>query len=45
MPAGFFLSSMGRCQTKPNRFSWLIYAGAVALAAGAVALGVGLLLA
>jgi hypothetical protein len=43
MPAGFFFSSMGRGATRPNRFIWLVYAGAIALAAGAIALGVGLL--
>jgi hypothetical protein len=43
MPAGFFLSSIGRDATKPNRLIVLLYAGAVSLAAGVVALGVGLL--
>ncbi|CAN5152338.1 hypothetical protein BH24CHL7_BH24CHL7_01120 [soil metagenome] len=43
MPAGFFLSSMGAARTSPNAFVWLIYAGSVALAAGVVALGIGLL--
>ncbi len=42
-PAGFFLSSAGRGATRPNRFIWLLYAGAVSLAAGALALGIGLL--
>ena len=44
MPAGFFLSSAGRGRTEPNRLIVLLYAGALSLAAGAVALGVGLLL-
>ena len=43
MPAGFFFSSMGSGVTRPNRFIWLVYAGAASLAAGAIALGVGLL--
>jgi hypothetical protein len=43
MPAGFFLSSAGKGATRPNRLVWLLYAGTVALAAGVVALGVGLL--
>jgi hypothetical protein len=43
MPAGFFFASAGRGSTQPNRFIWLVYAGAVSLAAGAIALGVGLL--
>ena len=43
MPAGFFFSSMGRGAEQPNRLVVLLYAGAVSLAVGAVALGVGLL--
>ncbi len=43
MPAGFFFSSMGREVSKPNRLVVLIYAGAVSLAAGLIALGIGLL--
>ena len=43
MPAGFFFSSMGAARTRPNRFVWLIYVGSVSLAAGVVALGLGLL--
>jgi len=42
-PAGFLLSSIGRGRTEPNRFLWLLYAGAVVLAAGVVTLGIGLL--
>jgi hypothetical protein len=45
MPAGFFLSSAGAGRTSPNRLIALVYAGAASLAAGAVALGAGLLLA
>ncbi len=43
MPAGFFFSSMGRGVDRPNRFIVLLWAGAVALAAGVVTLGFGLL--
>jgi hypothetical protein len=42
-PAGFFLSSAGRGATHPNRLLVLVYAGAVALTAGVLALGIGLL--
>jgi hypothetical protein len=42
-PAGFFLSSAGRGATAPNRLILLIYAGAAALTAGVLALGIGLL--
>jgi Zn-dependent M28 family amino/carboxypeptidase len=44
MSAGFFLAAAGREVTKPNRFIWLLYAGAVALGLGVVALGIGLLM-
>lgn len=43
MPAGFFLSSMGRDATQPNRWIALLWVGAAALAAGVVTLGIGLL--
>lgn len=43
MPAGFFFSSMGAGRTAPNRFIWLVWLGALSLAAGALALGIGLL--
>lgn len=43
MPAGFFLSSLGRGRDRPNRLVVLIWAGAVSLAGGVVTLGVGLL--
>jgi hypothetical protein len=42
-PAGFFLSSAGRGTTQPNRLILLVYAGAVALTAGVLSLGIGLL--
>lgn len=44
MPAGFFFAAAGRGRTEPNRFIWLVYAGAVSLAVGVVTLGLGLLL-
>lgn len=43
MPAGFFFSSAGKDTTKPNRFIVLLYLGALSLAIGVVALGIGLL--
>ena len=43
MPAGFFFASAGHEATRPNAFVWLLYAGGVSLAAGAIALGIGLL--
>ena len=43
MPAGFFLSAIGRDRTEPNRFILLLHAGAVSLALGVVSLGAGLL--
>ncbi|MGH3316784.1 MAG: hypothetical protein ACRDO0_11640 [Nocardioidaceae bacterium] len=45
MPAGFFFSSMGSGREQPNRLVWMVYAGAVLLAAGVVSLGLALLLA
>ena len=43
IPAGYFLSSAGRGATEPNRLVILIYAGAASLAAGVLALGIGLI--
>ena len=45
MSAGFFASSAGRDVTAPNRFIAVLWAGAVSLAGGVVALGIGLLVA
>ena len=42
MPAGFFLAAAGRGRTAPNSGIWLVYAGAASLAAGVIALGLGL---
>jgi hypothetical protein len=43
MPAGFFLSVMGRDPQKPNRFVVLLWAGVVSLTLGLLAAGVGVL--
>lgn len=43
MPAGFFLSSVGRGRTRPNALVGLVFGGALVLAAGLTSLGVGLL--
>ncbi|GDY30093.1 hypothetical protein [Gandjariella thermophila] len=43
IPGGFFFSSMGRDVVRPNKLIWLVWTGALALAAGVVSLGVGLL--
>jgi hypothetical protein len=43
MPAGFFLSVVGRDVQKPNRLIVLVYLGAVSLAAAVITLGVGLI--
>jgi hypothetical protein len=45
MPAGFFLSVLGRDPARPNRLVALIWVGAGLLAAGVLAAGIGLLLA
>jgi hypothetical protein len=45
MSGGFFASSAGRGRTQPNRFIWVLWLGAAALAAGTLTLGVGLLVA
>lgn len=43
MPGGFFFSSMGQGRTKPNRFIWMVFAGAALLAVSLISLGIGLL--
>ena len=43
MSAGFFASSAGRDRTKPNQFIWVLYVGALSLAAGVLTLGIGLI--
>lgn len=43
MPMGFFFSAMGAGRERPSRWVVLLAIGAVALAAGVVTLGIGLL--
>lgn len=43
MPAGFFLSVLGRDVVRPNRWIALVWLGAASLAAGVLTLGIGLL--
>ena len=43
IPAGFFLSALGRDPEKPNRFIVLLWAGAAVLTAGLITAGVGLI--
>jgi hypothetical protein len=45
MPIGFFAASWGAGRTSPSRLVAIIYVGAALLAAGALALGIGLLVA
>ncbi len=44
MPAGFFFSSMGAGRQRPNQLIWLVWIGALLLAAGVGTLGLGLLI-
>ena len=43
MPAGFFLSVIGRDPQRPNRFIWLLWIGVVVLTAALITAGVGLI--
>lgn len=43
MSAGFFASSAGKNLTKPNQFIWVLWLGALSLAAGVITLGLGLI--
>ncbi len=45
MPAGFFLSVMGRDPQRPNRLILLLWVGAASLTIGLIAAGIGLLVA
>jgi hypothetical protein len=45
MPAGFFLSVIGKDPQKPNRLIILLWLGAAALTIGLLASGLGILLA
>jgi hypothetical protein len=43
MSGGFFASSAGRDATQPNGAIWMVWIGALSLAAGVLTLGIGLL--
>lgn len=43
MSGGFFAASAGKNLTRPNQLIWLLWLGALSLAAGVVTLGLGLL--
>jgi hypothetical protein len=43
MPAGFFLSVVGRDPVRPNRFVALLWAGVVCVTAGLIVAGIGIL--
>ena len=43
MSGGFFASSAGKDRTKPNQFIWVLWLGALSLAAGVLTLGIGLI--
>jgi len=43
MSAGFFASSAGQDRTRPNQFIWVLWVGALSLAAGVLTLGIGLI--
>jgi hypothetical protein len=45
MPAGFFLSVLGKDPQKPNRLIVLLWLGVVSLTAGLLAAGIGLVIA
>ena len=45
MPAGFFLSVIGREPQKPNRLILLLWLGAISLTAGLLAAGIGMIIA
>lgn len=45
MPAGFFLSVVGRDPQKPNRLIALLWIGAASLTVGVVSAGIGLIMA
>ena len=45
MPVGFFAASWGEGRTSPSRLVAIVYLGAIVLALGALALGIGLIVA
>ncbi|MGC4893666.1 hypothetical protein [Micromonospora sp. DT31] len=44
MSAGFFLSSLGKGATRPNKLIILLWIGALSLCAGVITLGLGLII-
>jgi hypothetical protein len=44
MPAGFFLSVLGRDPQKPNRAIWLLWLGVLFLTAALITAGIGLII-
>ena len=43
MPAGFFLSVLGKDPERPNRLIWLLWIGVVSLTAALITAGIGLI--
>ncbi|MPZ74563.1 MAG: hypothetical protein GEU74_15310 [Nitriliruptorales bacterium] len=43
MPGGFFFASIGKARTRPNGFIVMVFVGGACLAAGLIALAVGML--
>ncbi|GAA4379073.1 hypothetical protein [Agromyces bauzanensis] len=43
MPAGFFLSVLGKDPERPNRLIWLLWAGVAVLTAALITAGIGLI--
>jgi hypothetical protein len=43
MPAGFFLSVLGKDPERPNRLIWLLWVGVVSLTAALITAGIGLI--
>ena len=43
MPAGFFLSVLGREPERPNRLIWLLWLGVISLTAALITAGIGLI--
>ncbi|MEV1130067.1 hypothetical protein [Agromyces sp. NPDC049794] len=43
MPAGFFLSVLGKEPERPNRLIWLLWLGVVSLTAALITAGIGLI--
>lgn len=43
MPAGFFLSVLGKDPERPNRLIWLLWVGVISLTAALITAGIGLI--